>query len=336
MPKASSITPPGTYETGYHLTDDLTREAIRYLAEIGRRGHQVSFALNLSGHTFSDPDLLARLRREIAAAGVDASRLIFEITETAAVSDFEQARAVIVAIKSLGCRFALDDFGIGFSSFTYLRHFPVDYLKLDGSFIRQLPDRPEDQAIVRALHQIATGFGKRTIAEYVETEATLSSLVNCCQDLSRARRVVLLDAGVPEADRAELLARFPFVEFGTYPPGARIEDIRRQADTRFLLHLGRGCRLFAPEPLLGRLAAVLEAEPDVVQVGINLDDATQLTGRSAAESSVRRTEAAGRYVVGDRTVDGPAMFDTGRLDRLAEGDMRHTATLDEVLCIIGR
>lgn len=170
----------------------------------------------------------------------------------------------------------------------------------------------------------------------VETEATLSSLVNCCQDLSRARRVVLLDAGVPEADRAELLARFPFVEFGTYPPGARIEDIRRQADTRFLLHLGRGCRLFAPEPLLGRLAAVLEAEPDVVQVGINLDDATQLTGRSAAESSVRRTEAAGRYVVGDRTVDGPAMFDTGRLDRLAEGDIRHTATLDEVLCIIGR
>lgn len=173
-------------------------------------------------------------------------------------------------------------------------------------------------------------------ADRAETEATLNSLVNCCQDLSRASRVVLLDAGVPESDRAELVARYPFVEFGTYPPGARIEDIRHQADSRFLLHLGRGCRLFAPEPLLRRLAGVLEAEPDVVQVGINLDDATQLTGLSAPESSVRRTESAGRYVLGDRTVDGPAMFDTARLDRLTGADLRHTATLDEVLCIIGR
>ena len=151
-------------------------KAIRHLAAITRSGHDASFALNLSGHTLGDPELLALLRRALDEHDVDPARLIFEITETAAVADFEQALAVIVAIKSLGCRFALDDFGIGFSSFTYLRHFPVDYLKLDGSFIRQLPDRPEDQAIVRALHQIAIGFGKRTIAEYVETEATLKLL----------------------------------------------------------------------------------------------------------------------------------------------------------------
>lgn len=158
------------------LDRHVLRKAIGYLAEVGRHGHQACFALNLSGHTLGDPELLGLLREAIDAHGVDPSRLIFEITETAAVADFEQALAVIVAIKGLGCRFALDDFGIGFSSFTYLRHFPVDYLKLDGSFIRQLPDRPEDQAIVRALHQIAIGFSKRTIAEYVETEATLKLL----------------------------------------------------------------------------------------------------------------------------------------------------------------
>ena len=173
-------------------------------------------------------------------------------------------------------------------------------------------------------------------ADRQETEATLNSLLNCCQDLSRVGRLLVLDAGLSDADRRELLDRFPFLEFGPYPPGARIADIRRLVDERFLLHLGRGCRLFAPEPLIGRLTAVLEAEPEVVQVGINLDDAIQLSGLSAPESAVRRTDAAGRYLLSEKTLSGPAMFDTARLDRVAGGDAWHAATLDEVLCVVER
>ncbi len=160
-----------------HSVDRLVlSKAIHYLAHIHRRGIHVSFSLNLSGHTFNDPELLPHLSRELEASGVDTSKLIFEITETAAVADFAQATSAILAIKSLGCRFALDDFGIGFSSFAYLKHFPVDYLKIDGSFIRGLAENPDDQLIVRALGQIAAGFGKKTIAEYVEDEAALQLL----------------------------------------------------------------------------------------------------------------------------------------------------------------
>jgi glycosyltransferase involved in cell wall biosynthesis len=173
-------------------------------------------------------------------------------------------------------------------------------------------------------------------ADRRDTEVTLNSLLNCCEDLTRISRVLVLDAGLQESDRRELREQFPFLEFGPYPPGARIADIRTQVHGRYWLHLGRGCRLFTPEPLLGRLTAVLEAEPQVIQVGINLDDATQPTGASAPESTVRRTDAAGRYVLTEKLLDGPAMFDTARLDRLAGSDIRHTATLDEVLCVVER
>jgi len=167
-------------------------------------------------------------------------------------------------------------------------------------------------------------------------EATLNSLLNCCLDLSRAVRILVLDAGLSEPDRLELLDRYRFLDFRPCPPGARLEDIRGLIDTRFWLYLGEGCRLFAPEPLIGRLTAVFEAEPEVLQVGINLDDATQLTGASAPEGSVRRTDQAGRYVPAEKMLSGPAMFDTTRVDRVADGDARHTATLDEVLCVVER
>ena len=168
------------------------------------------------------------------------------------------------------------------------------------------------------------------------TEATLNSLLNSCLDLSRVGRVLVLDAGLSAQDRLELRERYRFLDFRSCPSGARLEDIRGLIDSRFWLYLGEGCKLFAPESLIGRLTAVFEAEPDVVQVGINLDDATQLTGVSAPESSVRRTDQAGRYVLAETMLSGPAMFDTARMDRVADGDARHTATLDEVLCVVER
>jgi len=158
------------------LDRHVVSKALAQLARLRRLGRDLTLSINLSGHAFSDPDLLEHIRRELERQNVPADRIIFEITETAAVADFAVASSLMLAVKELGCAFALDDFGIGFSSFYYLKHLPVDYLKIDGSFIRQLPDSLDDQIIVQAIAGVARGFGKRLIAEYVETESTLPLL----------------------------------------------------------------------------------------------------------------------------------------------------------------
>ena len=94
----------------------------------------------------------------------------FEITETAAIRDLDKAEHWINSIKKLGCKFALDDFGVGFSSFSYLQKIPVDYLKIDGSFIRNLDIDFTQRALVQSMNEVAHAMGKKTIAEYVENE----------------------------------------------------------------------------------------------------------------------------------------------------------------------
>lgn len=161
-----------------HAVDRLVvSRAIRTLHEVNNNGFDVAFSINLSGHAFNDPQLLPHICRVLERYQVRTDRVMFEITETAAVSDFTVANNLMLAIKELGCQFALDDFGIGFSSFYYLKHLPVDYLKIDGSFIQRLNDNPDDQIIVRAMSQIANGFGKKTVAEFVENQASLDLLM---------------------------------------------------------------------------------------------------------------------------------------------------------------
>jgi EAL domain-containing protein (putative c-di-GMP-specific phosphodiesterase class I) len=160
-----------------HEVDRLVvKKAIACMAELRDLGQDVMLAVNLSGRAFNDPQLLSHVRHELKQSQVDSSKLIFEITETAAVSDFAEAKSLMLAIKELGCKFALDDFGIGFSSFYYLKQLPVDYLKIDGSFIRHLAESFDDQIIVQAMSQVAAGFGKKTVAEFVETEVSLGLL----------------------------------------------------------------------------------------------------------------------------------------------------------------
>ena len=116
------------------------------------------------------------VEREIALTGIDPSRLVFEITETAAIANMEQARAFAERLTRLGCRFALDDFGAGFSSFYYLKYLPLDYLKIDGDFIRSLTSSVTDQLVVKSMVDIARGMGMKTIAEFVEAEETVVML----------------------------------------------------------------------------------------------------------------------------------------------------------------
>jgi EAL domain-containing protein (putative c-di-GMP-specific phosphodiesterase class I) len=124
----------------------------------------------------SDERLLEFIRQELSAVDVPAECICFEITETAAVQNLATASQFIQELKDLGCRFALDDFGSGLSSFMYLKHLPVDFLKIDGSFVRDMQDNAMNRAIVEACHQIGRTIGVRTIAEFVEDRSTLDAL----------------------------------------------------------------------------------------------------------------------------------------------------------------
>lgn len=162
------------------------------------------------------------------------------------------------------------------------------------------------------------------------TEQTLNSFLHCCTDVMRVRRFLILDAGLSVENQTILAERYRFLEFAQDAAGDHLAQLRSQINDRFWLHLGHGWRFFAPDKLISRLTAVLEAEPQVFQVAINIDDAPKLNGTSASEHLVRRNPDAGRYLLTEAVASGPAMFDTTRLDPAAR---LHTATLDEVLCI---
>lgn len=151
----------------------VTREAIAMIHRANTAGRSLSLEVNLSARAFSDGDLLPLIKSEIRRHGIDASALCFEITETAAVADADKARLFIARLKTLGCRFALDDFGVGFSSFASLKELAVDYVKLDGSFVRNGARNEVDQEIVRRIVQMSRAMGKKNVAEYVTDSATL-------------------------------------------------------------------------------------------------------------------------------------------------------------------
>ncbi|UMB69015.1 glycosyltransferase [Mycobacterium paraterrae] len=174
------------------------------------------------------------------------------------------------------------------------------------------------------------------------TQLTLDSFLNCCIDLSRVGRIVVFDhSELSNSDRGILQDHYPLLEFAPGTPHDRLGLIRQRACGRFWLHLGQGWRFFASDDFITRLTAVLDAEPNVFQVGINWGDATGLTGRCAAEECVRRATGTGRYVIDKLPANGPAMFDLARLESAVGLDGQstviaglHTATLDEILCIL--
>jgi diguanylate cyclase (GGDEF)-like protein/PAS domain S-box-containing protein len=151
----------------------VIREVVRTLA-----GNTAipSIALNLSGRSLSEPSLPQYISNELRQADVSPQRLIVEITETAAVSDLHDAQRLIDALRQLGCGVCLDDFGVGFASFAYLKHLQVDTIKIDGLFIRDLSNDADNQVFVRAMVGVARGLGKAVVAEYVEDGKTLALL----------------------------------------------------------------------------------------------------------------------------------------------------------------
>jgi len=154
----------------------VVKRAIRLIAAHRRVGRNLNLVINVSAKAFSDPELVTMMKREMGVWSIDPSNLILEVTETAAITNIYQAEKFVAALKQMGCRIGLDDFGVGFASFYHLKHLPVDYLKIDGSFIRDLPRDPVDQQLVAAMVAVARGLGKETIAEFVSDAETVHLL----------------------------------------------------------------------------------------------------------------------------------------------------------------
>lgn len=151
-------------------------KSIHLAKKLQQMGKPTYIEINLSAKSFADTELLPLIKSELASTGINPADIVFEITETAIVENILNAQNFINEVKAVGCHFALDDFGVGFCSFNYLKLLPVDYLKIDGSFIVDLSSNSVDQHLVKAMVEVANGLGKKTIAEYVNSEETVRLL----------------------------------------------------------------------------------------------------------------------------------------------------------------
>lgn len=154
----------------------VVHEALTQLARWRRQRPNMALSINLSARAFSDAALFSEVRQHLDELALDPEAVMFEITETEAIANLAEAQQLIWRLKELGCRFALDDFGSGFASFTYLRDLPTDLVKIDGKFVRELPHSSLDRAIVHALVDIAHTLGKQVVAEFVDSGKTLAAL----------------------------------------------------------------------------------------------------------------------------------------------------------------
>ncbi len=183
----------------------VVAEAIRAIGRVTAVGGRLPLSVNVSARSVGDAELLAVIGTELAVAGIEPADLVVELTETAAVSDIPRAAAFAEAVRALGCGFALDDFGAGFGSFSYLKHLPFDVLKIDGEFIANAEDNATDRLVIAAVTGIAHGLGRTTVAEFIEDGPVIDLLLAHGVDLGQGHhlgRPVALDellaaAGVP-------------------------------------------------------------------------------------------------------------------------------------------
>jgi diguanylate cyclase (GGDEF)-like protein len=182
--ETGNIIPPGAFLPAaerYNLSGRIDRwvidTAFRQLIHHPEQLENLFLcAINLSGHSLSDEKFLLFIRQKLEEFPIPANKICFEITETAAIANLKRATALINELKGHGCHFALDDFGSGLSSFAYLKNLPIDFLKIDGSFVRDILHDPIDFAMVKSINEIGQAMGIQTIAEFVESEAVLKKL----------------------------------------------------------------------------------------------------------------------------------------------------------------
>lgn len=210
------IVPPGLFIPAaerYHLMPAIDRWVVSHALEALRQlpreiASQCVFAINLSGQSFGDAEFLDFLSDAVRQSTIPKQSICFEITETAAIRSLAEAKHFITTIGALGCQFSLDDFGVGLSSFSYLKSLPVDHLKIDGEFVKDLLNDQVSAAMVAAINQVGQTLGLHTIAEFVENDAIRERLVTMGIDFAQGYGVGM---PLPLADQIDTLLQTPSV-----------------------------------------------------------------------------------------------------------------------------
>lgn len=171
------------------LDQKIIAKVFEIKAALQARGVPARLSINLSGLSFRNENLFRDIQALCHKYDIQTREIIFEITETAAVLDSARTKDIMEEIRELGCCFSLDDFGVGFSSLYHLKQFPFDYVKIDGSFVRNLKEDMDDQVMVRALVEVAQSFGQYTVAEFVENQDTLNLLKKIGVDFAQGYHV---------------------------------------------------------------------------------------------------------------------------------------------------
>jgi diguanylate cyclase (GGDEF)-like protein len=179
LPNDGKLLPPSAFVPAaerYNLMAGIDRQVITKVLKLLVKDQSLYVTINLSGQSFADPSLPDFIQVAFSTAGVEPKRVTFEITETAMISNLAAARSMTHRLRETGFRFALDDFGAGFSSFSYLKNFAPDFLKIDGSFVRDAETGRSDWIFVELMNEVAHRLNIKSVAEFVEQEATLSKL----------------------------------------------------------------------------------------------------------------------------------------------------------------
>lgn len=171
--------------------------AIDTLIAQRREMPNLRYSINLSGQTLTDPGICDLILQKLVSTGLSADALTFEVTETVAIADMAAAEAFLSRLQQIGCRTALDDFGSGMASFAYLKDLPVDCVKIDGRFVKNLATSEVDQAMVKAMNEIAHALGKQTVAEFVENEQSFQLLVEYGVDYGQGYHLGRPDITLP-------------------------------------------------------------------------------------------------------------------------------------------
>jgi diguanylate cyclase (GGDEF)-like protein len=159
--------------------------ACELLASIHSRNPDFRFSINLSASSLENLKFIETIKSSINEWNISPESLLFEVTETAAMNNLQNASLILQELQSIGCKTALDDFGTGYSSFTYLKELPVDFIKIDGSFVKEIDSNTLHKAMVRAINDIAHELGKQTIAEFVESESIMTELAELKVDFAQ-------------------------------------------------------------------------------------------------------------------------------------------------------
>lgn len=180
VPETGEVIAPETFIHAIERSGaihDIDRWVIQHaITLLGTHPDIGRLAINLSAHAFEDPDLLPLIQSQLRQCQVAPQRIILELTETSSLINLDETHTIIASIRAIGCQFALDDFGTGYCSFSYLKHLPADYVKLDGSYIKNICNSETDRAMVRSMNDIAHVLGHKTIAECVESHQAIELL----------------------------------------------------------------------------------------------------------------------------------------------------------------